>query len=258
MRKEKAAAEFYLRWFNRGTLFTIYRIFWQQGAGRQPGDPTNTENPGQRRPLKVDSLGRLHVFNFGREPAVSTMAPQHLNGLELQGCGLNSKVFQARQVRKQHVCDMKLWTHRTTENSERTKNTKCYLTEPWRNTQAGLSPITKPRRLQGTRGSFRFLNLTKSRPQKRSLREGKRQGHQVSAQRSPAPPTNTEHWLLMSHSPDWTNQCAMEKRRSPRSGWLHRRSRKKIKQGLMQNQPIPQFSLVHGPSASIRTVELRR
>lgn len=118
MRKEKAAAEFHLRWFNRGILFTIYKTFWRQGAGRQPGDPTNTENPGQRRPLKVDSLGRLHVFNFRREPAVSTMAPQHLNGLELQGCGLNSEVFQAGQVRKQHVCDVKLWTHRTTENSE--------------------------------------------------------------------------------------------------------------------------------------------
>lgn len=130
--RQKVAAKFILRCFNRGILFTIYRIPWRKWASHQPGNLTDHQNSrASQGQLKVDSLGRLHVFNFGQQPAVSTVAPQYLNGLELQGWGLNSQVFQAWQVRQYHVCDVKLWIHRTTELWELTKSTKHYLTKPW-------------------------------------------------------------------------------------------------------------------------------
>lgn len=59
-----------------------------------------------QNPLKVDSFGWLHLLHFRRQPAVSAMPPQHLDGLQFQGRGLNAKVFQARQVRQCHVADV--------------------------------------------------------------------------------------------------------------------------------------------------------
>lgn len=53
-----------------------------------------------------DDLGRLCILNFGRQPAVSAMTPQHLNGLELQRCRLDAEVFQAGQMWQHLVCDV--------------------------------------------------------------------------------------------------------------------------------------------------------
>lgn len=53
-------------------------------------------------------LGRLHVLDLRRQPAVGAVTPQHLDGLEFQGRGLNAQVFQAWQVRQDLVCGVNL------------------------------------------------------------------------------------------------------------------------------------------------------
>lgn len=53
--------------------------------------------------LIVDCLGRLGFLDLRRQPAVSAMSPEHLDGLELQWCGLNVKIFQAGQVGRHHI-----------------------------------------------------------------------------------------------------------------------------------------------------------
>ena len=55
-----------------------------------------------------DRLGWLHVLDLRRQPAVGAVTPQHLDGLELQGRGLNAQVFQAWQVRQGPVCGVNL------------------------------------------------------------------------------------------------------------------------------------------------------
>lgn len=63
---------------------------------------------------------------------------------------------------------------------------------------------------------FWFLDLTKSRPQKKSFKKKKARSPNISV-KVPSTATNKEHWLQMSHSPDWTrNQSAMEKRQPHR------------------------------------------
>lgn len=69
---------------------------------------TTPKAPGGSGATSGDRLGRLHVLNLGRQPAVGAVTPQHLDGLEFQGRGLNAQVFQAWQVRQGPVCGVNL------------------------------------------------------------------------------------------------------------------------------------------------------